>query len=94
MQYILFAFLGFVLVMSIISFGFYAADKGYAKKGRRRVPEKVLLSLGFFGGASGALIAMKAVRHKTKHWYFWVINVLGLVWQIALTVFLIINLLR
>lgn len=89
MQCVLYGFLGFLLVMSIIAFCYYAADKGLAKSGSRRVPEKVLLSLGFFGGAAGALIAMKAVRHKTKHWYFWIINWAGLAWQIALIVFLI-----
>jgi len=43
MQYVLYGFLGFLLVMSIIAFCYYAADKGLAKSGSRRVPEKVLL---------------------------------------------------
>ena len=30
----------------------------------------VLLSVGFFGGAVGALLGMKLFRHKTKHWKF------------------------
>lgn len=79
----------FLLVMSILAYCFYAADKRYAKQGRRRTPEKVLLSLGFFGGAAGALLAMQTKRHKTKHWYFWVVNILGLLWQLPAAGFLI-----
>ena len=50
-----------------------------------------MLGLGFCGGAVGALLGMKVFRHKTKHWYFWVVNVLGLAWQVALIVFFILN---
>ena len=51
-----------------------------------RVPEKVLLGLGFFGGAIGALAAMQIFRHKTKHYYFYVVNIIGLIWQVAVAV--------
>ena len=46
----------------------------------------VIEHFGFFGGAIGALLGMKAFRHKTKHWYFWFFNIFGLLWQIALPV--------
>lgn len=82
-------YLIFLAVMSLIAFCFYGADKSKAKKGQWRVPEKVLLCLGFFGGAVGAILGMKAFRHKTKHWYFWAINIAGLVAQVALLYFLI-----
>ena len=82
--YIIYA--AFLAVMSIIAIILYAADKKKAKKGAWRTPESVLLGFGFFGGAIGALIAMKSFRHKTNHWYFWVVNILGLLWQIALPV--------
>ncbi len=72
----------------MIAFCFYAADKSKAKKGAWRIPEKVLLGLGFLGGSIGALLGMKLLRHKTKHWYFWAVNIAGLVWQIALPVWL------
>lgn len=75
-----------IIAMSAISFLLYASDKSRAKKKRRRIRESTLLSIGFFGGAIGALLAMKLFRHKTKHTYFWIINVLGLVLQIALAV--------
>lgn len=82
--YIVYA--AFLAVMSLLAIILYAGDKKKAKKGAWRTPESVLLGFGFFGGAIGALIAMNSFRHKTKHWYFWVINVLGLIWQIALPI--------
>ena len=76
----------FIVLMSLLSIILYAGDKKKAKKGAWRTPESVLLGFGFFGGAIGALIAMKSFRHKTKHWYFWAVNILGLLWQIALPI--------
>lgn len=74
--------------MSLIAFCTYFCDKVKAKRGAWRIPEKALLALGFFGGAIGAIIGMKLFRHKTKHGYFWVVNVVGVIWQIALAVLL------
>lgn len=79
-------YLAFIAVMSLLAIILYAGDKKKAKSGAWRTPEAVLLGFGFFGGAIGALIAMKSFRHKTKHWYFWVVNILGLIWQIALPI--------
>lgn len=81
-------YLIFLAAVSVIAFFAYIVDKIKAKLGAWRVPEKVLLGLGFFGGAVGALGAMKLVRHKTKHYYFWVINILGLIWQAVVAVLL------
>lgn len=74
--------------VSLIAFIAYGADKRKAKKKKWRTPEAVLLGLGFFGGAVGALLGMNLFRHKTKHWYFWVVNVAGLFWQVSFAVFL------
>ena len=76
-------FLAVVGVMSVIAFFTYLADKIKAKKGAWRIKEAVLLALGFLGGATGALIAMNVFRHKTKHWYFWVVNVVSLLIHVA-----------
>lgn len=78
-------------VISLIAFVLYFADKKKAQKNKWRIKEATLLGFGFFGGAIGALLAMKIFRHKTKHWYFWAVNILGLIWQIALAVFLFIK---
>lgn len=69
----------FVLALSAITFIVYAIDKILAKNDAWRVPEKVLLGLSLLGGAIGGLIAMLLVRHKTKHWYFYALNILGIV---------------
>ena len=79
-------YLAFLFVMSVIAIILYSSDKKKAKRGAWRTPEAVLLGFGFFGGAIGALFAMNTFRHKTKHWYFWVVNLLGLSCQIALPV--------
>lgn len=82
--------LGIILVMSIIAFILYFADKKKAQKNKWRIKEATLLGFGFFGGAIGSLLGMKTFRHKTKHWYFWVVNIIGLIWQIAVTIWLFI----
>ena len=67
-------FSAFLLLMSLIAFILYGADKHKAKSQQWRVKEKTLLLCGVFGGAAGALIGMKVFHHKTRHWYFWAVN--------------------
>ncbi|MCD8346262.1 MAG: DUF1294 domain-containing protein [Oscillospiraceae bacterium] len=78
----------YLVFMSFVTFVMYGVDKRKAKKGQWRISEKTLLISGFVGGAAGALIGMKLFRHKTRHWYFWAINIVGLCWQIALLIFI------
>ena len=78
-------------LVSLVAFFAYGLDKRKAKRGSWRTKESVLLGLGFFGGAIGALAGMKVYHHKTKHWYFWAVNVLGLAWQIAALIYLFLN---
>jgi len=66
----------------------FGYDKFQAKNDGWRVSEKVLLSLGVFGGAIGGLIGMEIFHHKTRKNYFWVINGLAAVAHIALIMFL------
>lgn len=73
-----------LLAASAVAFILYGVDKQKAKRHRWRIPESVLLCWGFLGGAMGALLGMLCFRHKTRHWYFYVVNILGLVWQCAL----------
>ena len=72
---ILLIYLAVLAVMSIITFFTYRSDKRKAIAGEWRIRESVLFALGFFGGALGALLGMKIFRHKTKRWYFWVLNI-------------------
>lgn len=78
-------------VMSLAALILYGADKLKAKAGAWRISEAALLSVGFFGGALGALLGMKLWRHKTRHWYFWVVNIAGLLWQIAVLIVLLVR---
>jgi len=84
--------LGYLAAMSVVTGCLYAADKHKAVKGARRIPEKVLLLMSFLGGAVGGFVTMQIVRHKTKaeHWYFTVVNLLGILWQAAAVVLLLI----
>ena len=88
-------FYGYLIVLAIvglINFCLYAADKSKAKRGEWRIPEKVLLGFSFFGGGIGGYLAMFVCHHKTKHWYFHAVNILGLLWQLALAVYLFVAL--
>ena len=75
---IYFIVIAVVAVMSIIAFFTYLADKCKAMKGEWRIKESVLITLGFFGGALGAILAMILCRHKIRKWYFWVYNLVFL----------------
>ena len=88
-KYVLYCYIAYLAILSLITFIAYGADKSKAKKQAWRTPEKVLLGMSFFGGAYGGYLAMMLFRHKTKHWYFQVINILGLVIHTALLVVLI-----
>ena len=74
--------------ISVVNFILYFSDKRKAIRGARRISERTLLSFSFFGGAVGGLAGMILCRHKTKHWYFWVVNFVGLAWQAALAALL------
>ena len=88
MKELMMIFLAYLAFMSLVSFILYGSDKRKAKRQKWRVPEKVLLGFGFLGGAFGGLIGMRTFRHKTKHWYFWVINILGVIWQTATCIYI------
>ena len=83
-------YLAVLAFVSFLTYVVYGVDKRRAVEGKWRIPEKVLLSMSFLGGAVGGYLAMKTLRHKTKHWYFYAINILGIAWQVALLVYLII----
>lgn len=53
-------------IMSIAGVIVCALDKRAARRGARRTPERTLWVLSLLGGATGMLIAMLAVRHKTR----------------------------
>ena len=55
--------------LSVINFTTWAAyglDKGRAKSGKWRIPERTLLLLALIGGSLGALAGMILFPHKTR----------------------------
>ncbi len=58
-------FLGYLLVVNILTFVIYGLDKRSAKRGGRRVSENNLLFLAFAGGTPAAYAARAYFRHKT-----------------------------
>ena len=60
------ALLAGYMVMSLVTFAAYAADKSAAARGGFRTQESALHLLEFAGGWPGALIAQRALRHKTR----------------------------
>ena len=63
-------FLVFYIIMNLVTFTLYGADKAKAKKGKWRIPEKTLLLFAACFGGLGAFLGMKIFRHKTKHTSF------------------------
>lgn len=55
------------LCINIASFLVNCIDKYKAKHGKWRIPEATLWLFALFGGATGGYIAMRTIRHKTKH---------------------------
>ncbi len=79
----------YLAAINLATFIVYGADKRRARKGKWRVPEKMLFLLPLLGGSAGALLGMRVFHHKTRHWYFvWGIPAILLA-QIALAVWLL-----
>ena len=78
----------YLIFINIVAFALYFIDKQRAKHNRWRIKEATLLGIGFFGGAVGALSAMQLFRHKTQHFYFYVVNFLGLIVDAGIAFFI------
>ena len=57
----------YYIVINVVAFAMYGADKYFAKKDMWRISEKALLGVAAIGGAFGAFAGMETFRHKTKH---------------------------
>jgi uncharacterized membrane protein YsdA (DUF1294 family)/cold shock CspA family protein len=56
---------GAYLMLSVVCFILYAADKSAAATGARRTQERTLLAIGLLGGWPGGLVAQQLLRHKS-----------------------------
>ena len=65
-----------LLVLNIATFFSYALDKTAAAQGRWRTPESTLHALAAAGGWPAALLAQRALRHKSRKREFLAVYVL------------------
>ena len=79
-------------VISGLNLILYGVDKLKAILGAWRIPEAVLLFFSIFGGGVGGALGMLLFRHKTRHWYFAVINALGVILQLGVIGYLLFTL--
>ena len=75
--------LAWVAAASLATFALAVWDKRQARRGRGRIPERVLLGAALLGGSPGLVLAMLVVRHKTRKPSFLAALVLVLVAQAA-----------
>ena len=74
------------LLMSLVTLCMMAADKTFAKRRSRRIPERILFLFAALLGAPGGMIGMYIYRHKTKHTAFAVGFPLLAIVQVALLI--------
>ena len=83
--------LGYLLAVNIATFFLYGIDKYKARKGRWRISEATLLMMAFIGGSIGAWSGMRLWHHKTMHKKFKYGIPVIIIFQVALAVYLLIN---
>ena len=80
-----------LVLVNIFDFFCFGLDKFLAKKGARRISERTLIGAALLGGCLGALLGMKAFRHKTLHKKFSIgLPLICLAW-LGLLIFLLIK---
>ena len=82
---ILLAYVGYLVLMSLVTFFLYGKDKKMAQKNNSavRIKEKTLLSAVCLGGAVGGFLGRIIFHHKTDKIYFSFIIYLSLLLQAA-----------
>jgi uncharacterized membrane protein YsdA (DUF1294 family) len=60
----------YMSLLSAAAFALCGVDKFSARRGGRRIPERTLFALAFWGGAVGLGLGMVLFRHKTRHFWF------------------------
>jgi len=60
------ALLIYLIMINAVTFTAFARDKRAAELGRRRTPERRLLTLDLIGGTPAAMAAQQVLRHKTR----------------------------
>lgn len=65
-------FLGYLILINLITFIIYGIDKDKARNKQWRIPESTLMLLGLIGGALGGLMAMVIFKHKLSKALFYI----------------------
>ena len=60
----------YIITLNLLEFALMGMDKWKTKNHAWRIPESTLFILAIIGGSIGAIIGMRAFRHKTRHWHF------------------------
>lgn len=68
--------LAFIL-LNLATFFMFGLDKKKARQHAYRIPEKTLLTLAFFSGGIGSFLGRHMFHHKTRKWYFSLMDLLG-----------------
>lgn len=84
-------FFVYLLIINLVTFGAFGADKNAARKGEWRTPERRLWLLCALGGTPGALLAMRIFRHKRRKSEFVTVVWLIVAPQAALTGFVLLR---
>ncbi len=66
-EIILIILLIYLVLINLTAVILTISDKRRAQNDRWRISENTLILIGLFGGAICEYIAMKSIRHKTKH---------------------------
>ncbi len=87
MNYQLTIIITYFIIMSIVAFILYFIDKRRAIRHKWRISEATLLTVSCIGGSFGAFLAMKKLRHKTKHAKFYITVPLMMIIHIVIIIY-------
>ncbi|HOT22280.1 MAG TPA: DUF1294 domain-containing protein [Sedimentibacter sp.] len=86
-KYIMF----YLLIINLISFALFFADKQKSKRDKWRIKESTLHFESFMGGTLGSIAAMILFHHKTKKPKFVIITIIALIFNVVLVYELLTN---
>lgn len=55
-----------LIAANVIALALFWTDKARARRGERRIPERILLMIAYAGGSAGAFAGQQLFRHKTR----------------------------
>ena len=84
-KYIMF----YLLIINLISFALFFADKQKSKRDKWRIKESTLHFVSFMGGTIGSIAAMILFHHKTKKAKFVIITIIALIFNIFVELWLL-----